>query len=130
MPQRRYDELLWACDTNFVRGEDSFVRAQWAARPFIWQPYAQEENAHHRKLDAFLALYGGGLAADAREALVMAMNVWNQTGRRHVSAGAVWKAFIGCHAALLAHAQDWAGTLSARGELASNLAQFCCGKLK
>ena len=31
--QDRYDELLWACDLNFVRGEDSFVRAQWAARP-------------------------------------------------------------------------------------------------
>src|SRR6185437_6802324 len=36
LTQDRYDELLWACDVNFVRGEDSFVRAQWAARPFVW----------------------------------------------------------------------------------------------
>ena len=35
--QDRYDELLWASDLNFVRGEDSFVRAQWAARPLVWQ---------------------------------------------------------------------------------------------
>ena len=35
--QDDYDRLLWACDLNFVRGEDSFVRAQWAARPLIWQ---------------------------------------------------------------------------------------------
>src|SRR5258706_8980038 len=26
--QTDYDRLLWACDVNFVRGEDSFVRAQ------------------------------------------------------------------------------------------------------
>ena len=26
---------------NFVRGEDSFVRAQWAARPFAWHVYPQ-----------------------------------------------------------------------------------------
>ncbi len=37
--QERYDLLLWACDVNFVRGEDSFVRAQWAGRPFIWHIY-------------------------------------------------------------------------------------------
>src|SRR5690606_20426841 len=34
--QPGYDRLLWACDFNFVRGEDSFVRAQWAARPLVW----------------------------------------------------------------------------------------------
>ena len=33
----QYDRLLWACDVNFVRGEDSFVRAQFAARPLVWQ---------------------------------------------------------------------------------------------
>ena len=33
LAQDRYDQLLWACDVNFVRGEDSFVRAQWAGGP-------------------------------------------------------------------------------------------------
>ncbi|MGI9134460.1 MAG: elongation factor P maturation arginine rhamnosyltransferase EarP, partial [Rhodoferax sp.] len=28
--QRGFDEILWACDLNFVRGEDSLVRALWA----------------------------------------------------------------------------------------------------
>jgi hypothetical protein len=31
--QDEYDELLFRCDLNWVRGEDSFVRAQWAAKP-------------------------------------------------------------------------------------------------
>jgi len=53
--QRDYDRLLWLGSLNFIRGEDSFVRAIWAARPFIWQIYEQEENTHLIKLDAWLA---------------------------------------------------------------------------
>jgi hypothetical protein len=56
LEQAAYDELLWLCDLNFVRGEDSFVRAQWAARPLVWHIYPQQEAAHLIKLDAFLAL--------------------------------------------------------------------------
>jgi Uncharacterized protein conserved in bacteria len=47
VPQPDYDRLLWSCDLNFVRGEDSFVRAQWVARPMVWQIYPQAENIHH-----------------------------------------------------------------------------------
>ncbi|MBA2674559.1 elongation factor P maturation arginine rhamnosyltransferase EarP, partial [Ramlibacter sp.] len=54
MPQPEYDHLLWSCDLNFVRGEDSLVRALWAGRPFVWQIYPQDDGAHHAKLDAFL----------------------------------------------------------------------------
>jgi uncharacterized repeat protein (TIGR03837 family) len=54
LPQREFDHLLWACDLNFVRGEDSLVRALWAGQPFVWQIYPQHDNAHHAKLDAFL----------------------------------------------------------------------------
>jgi uncharacterized repeat protein (TIGR03837 family) len=51
-----FDHLLWACDLNFVRGEDSLVRAIWANKPFVWQIYPQEDGAHAAKLEAFLAL--------------------------------------------------------------------------
>ena len=54
LTQRDYDHLLWAADLNLVRGEDSFVRAQWADRPFVWQIYAQDDGVHRVKLDAFL----------------------------------------------------------------------------
>jgi len=52
--QDGFDHMLWACDLNFVRGEDSWVRALWAGQPFIWQIYPQEDQAHHAKLEAFL----------------------------------------------------------------------------
>jgi uncharacterized repeat protein (TIGR03837 family) len=54
LTQRDFDHLLWACDLNFVRGEDSLVRALWAGQPFVWHIYPQHDDAHHAKLEAFL----------------------------------------------------------------------------
>jgi uncharacterized repeat protein (TIGR03837 family) len=54
VPQTEFDRLLWSCDLNFVRGEDSLVRALWAGKPFVWQLYPQHDDAHHAKLEAFL----------------------------------------------------------------------------
>ena len=58
LTQTDFDHLLWACDLNFVRGEDSLVRALWAGKPMVWQIYPQDDGAHHAKLDAFLNLLG------------------------------------------------------------------------
>lgn len=57
LKQTDFDHLLWACDMNWVRGEDSFVRAQWAKRPFIWHIYPQSDGAHRAKLLAFHQLW-------------------------------------------------------------------------
>lgn len=54
LTQDGFDRLLWSCDFNFVRGEDSLVRALWAGVPFCWQLYPQDDGAHHEKLRAFL----------------------------------------------------------------------------
>ena len=55
LQQDDFDHLLWACDLNFVRGEDSLVRAIWAGQPLVWQLYPQDDLAHHDKLHAFEA---------------------------------------------------------------------------
>jgi uncharacterized repeat protein (TIGR03837 family) len=54
LSQADYDHLLWSCDLNFVRGEDSFVRGLLAGAPSVWHIYPQEDAAHHAKLAAFL----------------------------------------------------------------------------
>ncbi|MBU1361035.1 MAG: elongation factor P maturation arginine rhamnosyltransferase EarP [Gammaproteobacteria bacterium] len=54
LSQDDFDRLLWSCDLNFVRGEDSLVRALWAEAPLVWQIYPQDDDAHHAKLAAFL----------------------------------------------------------------------------
>ncbi|PVE44737.1 elongation factor P maturation arginine rhamnosyltransferase EarP [Limnohabitans planktonicus] len=69
--QNGFDEMLWACDLNFVRGEDSLVRALWAGLPFIWHIYPQDDNAHHDKLEAFLDWM------QAPQSLRQAHRVWN-----------------------------------------------------
>ena len=53
-PQAAFDEMLWACDLNAVRGEDSLVRGLWAGKALIWHIYPQDDDAHHAKLQAFL----------------------------------------------------------------------------
>jgi uncharacterized repeat protein (TIGR03837 family) len=130
LPQPRYDELLWSCDINFVRGEDSFVRAQWAARPFVWHIYPQEEGAHAKKLQAFVDLYCEGLEADAAEALRGLMNAWNRVDAAAIAPAAAWDAAMAHRDTLRRHARGWAARIGVPGELAENLASFCSGKLK
>ena len=55
LSQQDFDHLLWACELNFVRGEDSLVRALWAGAPFVWQAYPQHDGVHWNKVDAMLA---------------------------------------------------------------------------
>lgn len=54
LSQIDFDHLLWACDVNFVRGEDSLVRALWAGKPLVWHIYPQHDGVHAHKLEAFL----------------------------------------------------------------------------
>jgi uncharacterized repeat protein (TIGR03837 family) len=56
LSHNEYDQLLWACDLNFVRGEDSLVSALWAVKPMVSQIYPQDDGAHQAKLDAFLGV--------------------------------------------------------------------------
>jgi len=80
LTQTNYDHLLWSCDLNFVRGEDSLVRAIWAAKPFIWQIYTQHDGAHHAKLDAFLAMM------EAPASLKTAHIAWNASAAERQAA--------------------------------------------
>ena len=130
IPQVRYDALLWSCDINFVRGEDSFVRAQWAARPFVWQVYPQADEAHAAKLEAFLALYTAALPDALRVAVTNLMRVWNQIEVPAVTAASAWAAYTAQATQLRLHGAKWADELAANGDLAGNLARFCLSKLK
>ena len=127
LPQDRYDELLWACDVNFVRGEDSFVRAQWAAKPFAWHIYPQAEGAHWVKLTAFLDRYCVGLDADAGRAVRALWEAWNGGGEvPDVTSDveAAWQGFVERRGILGAHARRWAGRLQLQPELVSELVRF------
>jgi uncharacterized repeat protein (TIGR03837 family) len=120
MPQADYDRLLWCCDFNAVRGEDSFIRAQWAGRPLLWHIYQQEEGAHWDKLHAFLALYRQGLSAPADAALVKLWTAWNAGEGMAEAWGEVQRNWP----ELQEHARNWCAQQAARPDLASALVQF------
>ncbi|MCX7192686.1 MAG: elongation factor P maturation arginine rhamnosyltransferase EarP [Proteobacteria bacterium] len=117
--QENYDELLWACDINFVRGEDSCVRAQWAGRPFVWQIYPQHDEVHWEKLQAFLDLYNESLSPDAAHALRGLWRMWNG----EIATGNEWAVFSAKLGELNPHARTWAQQLS-QNNLALNLLAF------
>ena len=118
--QPDYDKLLWACDLNLVRGEDSFVRAQWAGKPFIWHIYHQDEQLHHVKLRAFLARY-------ANSSVTAFALAWNgvDTGAAP-DWPALWQALQDDADGFAHRAQAWQQEMLAHGDLASNLLDFAC----
>lgn len=128
LSQPDYDQLLLACDLNFVRGEDSFVRAQWAGKPFIWQIYPQVENAHMDKLQAFLTHYSKDLPHTAKKALIDVHQHWNEGPS--VSAPETfnfdWCKMVQVLSALDEHAKTWAEKHHQNPGLAENLVKFSC----
>ena len=126
--QDDYDHLLWACDLNFVRGEDSCVRAQWAARPLVWQAYPQADAVHHDKLDALLAMYTGTLAPEAAQVLTDTWRRWNGVSDAPDMA-ACWAGWRAQRGELARHATDWQARLATQPSLTDALADFVENKL-
>ncbi len=118
--QQDYDYLLWSCDFNAVRGEDSFVRAQWAGRPLLWHIYEQEEDAHWVKLNAFLALYVKGLSAPAVRAFTGLWHAWNAGSDMAQS----WNLLLEHWPEITAHAEQWCLEQSLQADLAQALVLF------
>jgi len=126
MEQTDYDRLLWSCDYNFVRGEDSFVRAQWAINPFVWNVYPQTENAHWKKLDAFLDLYTAGMPMEMATAVREMWVCWN--GKHEISS-AIWVNFLLLYESQKRHNKNWIRQLLKQDDLASSLVQFAGNRL-
>lgn len=127
VPQRDFDALLWSCDLALVRGEDSFVRAQWAALPFAWHAYPQEGGAHLAKVDAFHDAFLRGAPEEAARALRNFAKALNRTDGSALAAA--WGAFDRSRSALRTHAAAWSDRLAARPDLASELVHWVESRL-
>ena len=127
LSQDDYDRLLSLCDFNFVRGEDSFVRAQWAARPLLWHIYPQQEQAHLQKLDAFLDIQGeesqreNAPQAASSMALRQFVRLWN-LGE---DCQELWHHLRPQLPELREQAGKWQQHLAEMPDLAANLMRFC-----
>lgn len=119
LSQEDYDVLLWACDINFVRGEDSWVRAVWSGKPFVWQPYWQEDNAHLLKLNAFLDNFYDH--PDIDHTLTKLHELWSTQVFHHD----VWQDYLSKLDAISAHTQQQSNHLIQQDDLATKLVEFC-----
>ena len=120
LSQAEYDQLLWSCDLNFVRGEDSWIRAIWAGRPFIWQPYFQSEDTHLVKLEAFLQRYLPPLETAAAEVWATFHRQWAQ-GQLAADS---WPRLAHALPAIQQHASQQSQALAAQDDLAAKLVIF------
>ncbi len=126
--QDAFDRRLWACDLNFVRGEDSLVRAIWAGQPLVWHIYPQAGDVHLLKLDALLTRYEAhanenepGVAAfHAQRTFWRAWNVGDA-----IAVADAWPAFRAALPELKARGRGWADVLARQTDLAEGLVKFC-----
>ncbi len=117
--QPAFDRLLWSSDLNFVRGEDSLVRALWAGKPLVWQIYPQEANAHMIKLQAWLD------RSPYQHPIHQLMQSWN-TGDQEAFASQINSALQGTNwTDWRSDSAEWSRRLADAPDLASSLVGFC-----
>jgi len=123
MTQAQFDQVLWECDFNIVRGEDSFVRAQWAGRPFLWDIYPTEDQAHLVKMAAFLKQYREGWQeTDTGKILGQ---LWQPWVRRETSTLAeAWSQACVALDPLTLRAEAWCNQLAQQQDLTRTLLDF------
>ncbi len=120
LSQTEYDELLWTCDINFVRGEDSWVRAIWAGKPFMWQPYVQSESTHITKLNAFLDMF-----YRESESACDAHRYWSMGDSKVQWSSDIWQRYLDNLPATQATTQLKSRRFAEQTDLATKLVHFC-----
>ena len=120
LSQSNYDRLLWACDLNFVRGEDSWIRAIWASKPFVWQPYIQTEETHLKKMRAFLDAYSHNAPEEIQSLLLNTHLTWSATKEDKGD----FKEFLLALPKLNSYAKQQTQLKSIQADLATNLLSF------
>lgn len=133
LDQAGYDQLLWSCAFNAVRGEDSWLRAHWAGVPFVWQAYPQADGAHLIKLDAFLRKMrlGAPESDPEHQAIHALMHAWN--GDPTYAIASAWRAFetrLEASDELPARYRSWVASLEGQTSLTERLTQYCLDRLE
>lgn len=123
LTQDQFDEVLWSCDFNVVRGEDSFVRAQWAGRPFLWDIYPTEDGAHLVKMAAFLERYLESCKEiETAKAIGKLWQCWVQREPKELSEA--WRQVSTMLISLTLHSEQWSARLEQQPSLTSKLLDF------
>ena len=127
LPQAEYDRLLWLCDINFVRGEESLARAIWSGKPFIWHIYPTADQAHIDKLDAFVAAYTQDSTALSDTPFADLMRAWNDESLPAVEGATDWWTVLKNLKQHTSWFEHRAGQLAQSDDLSAQLVKFAAG---
>ncbi|MFO1414539.1 MAG: elongation factor P maturation arginine rhamnosyltransferase EarP [Burkholderiales bacterium] len=125
--QEGFDRRLWLADLNLVRGEDSFVRAQWAGQPYVWHAYPQDGDAHLVKMDAFLTRLEATLPEGIRIDQRTFWYAWNAGDP--VATAEAWPVYRSVMPAVTVLTRAWARALARHPDLAGGLVRFVESRL-
>lgn len=123
LSQQEYDALLSECDLNFVRGEDSWLRAIWAGKPFIWQPYLQTENTHIKKLKSFIDLFYA--QCEQKQLLWEAYKYWAAEHAIGYDDNRIWKNYVSALPVIQSYTVARAKKQLEQVDLVTKLVNFC-----
>lgn len=118
--QEDFDTLLWCTDFNLIRGEDSFVRAQYAGQPMLWHIYPQQDDTHITKLESFLRYYLNQLSPPIQQAAQDLWLCWN----KQQDITLCWQNYQKHLPELKKHAKIWAENQLTAEDLLTKLANF------
>ncbi len=125
--QKYFDKLLWASDSLIIRGEDSFARAQLAAKPFIWNIYPQTEETHLKKLKAFGNRLSSVMESKNFELWMKINLAWNTADPSFI---ALWPLWRDRTFSLAKSAMQWRIYLQSIESLTANLCNFIEEKIQ
>lgn len=121
LDQPDFDRLMASCDLNVVRGEDSWLRAQWAGKPMLWQPYRQADAGHLDKLHAFLGRSLSGVQAPVAAAVTQLMLAMNGAADMRPALNN----WLTHREAIATEQLNWRAQLLEQTSLTERLAAFC-----
>ncbi|MCC6068422.1 elongation factor P maturation arginine rhamnosyltransferase EarP [Ferrovum sp. PN-J185] len=120
--QTEFDQYLMASDLVFVRGEDTWARAQLMGKPLIWHIYPQEKDAHWLKLEAFLTRYSE--PSNAKEAITRLYSFHQKWNKGLTITPEDCQALLDNLMILKEHAQIWQHHLLVQTDLIDQLIHF------
>ena len=124
LAQSEWDDLLYAMDALFIRGEDSLSRACLSGVPFVWQAYPQEDDYQLVKVEALLHRIKDFFPPDDFAIVEDAWKLYNASGTAFCDTEKALFAFLEASCRIKKYFAAFASALIANGDFACSLLDY------
>ena len=122
--QNEWDDLFYAMDALFIRGEDSLSRACLSGIPFVWQAYPQEDDYQRVKVEALLHRIKDFFPRDDFAIVENAWTLYNISGTAFCDTEKALFAFLEASCRIKKYFAAFASALIANGDFARSLLDY------